>query len=71
MPGLVISLPVTEGQVVEKGQTLLILESMKMQNELRSPRDGKVVRVRVEAGDRVEQERDYAECGIKKRLYER
>jgi biotin carboxyl carrier protein len=28
---------------------------MKMQNELRSPRDGKVVRVRVEAGDRVEQ----------------
>jgi len=55
MPGMVVSIPVQEGQMVQKGDVLLILESMKMQNELRSPRDGKVVRVRVEAGDRVEQ----------------
>jgi len=34
---------------------LAILESMKMQNELRSPRDGKIARLRVKTGDRVEQ----------------
>ena len=55
MPGMVISIPVTEGQVIQKGDVLVILESMKMQNELRSPRDGKVVRVKVTTGDRVEQ----------------
>src|SRR5665648_439382 len=40
MPGMVVSLPVAEGQHVTKGQVLVILESMKMQNELKSPRDG-------------------------------
>jgi acetyl/propionyl-CoA carboxylase alpha subunit len=55
MPGMVISIPVEDGQVIQKGDVLAILESMKMQNELRSPRDGKVIRVRVKAGERVEQ----------------
>jgi acetyl/propionyl-CoA carboxylase alpha subunit len=55
MPGMVISVPVTEGQVVDKGQTLVILESMKMQNELRAPYAGKVTRLRVKAGESVEQ----------------
>ena len=55
MPGLVISVLVIEGQIVEKGQTLLILESMKMQNELRAPSAGKVARVRIKAGESVEQ----------------
>ena len=55
MPGLVVTVPVNEGQVVEKGEVLLILESMKMQNELKSPRAGKVSRVRIKAGDSVEQ----------------
>ena len=54
MPGMVVSVPVQAGQAVKKGDVLLILESMKMQNELRSPRDGSVERVRVAAGDRVE-----------------
>jgi biotin carboxyl carrier protein len=54
MPGLVIAVIVTEGQLVSKGDTLVILESMKMQNELRSPRDGVVSRLRVEAGQSVE-----------------
>jgi biotin carboxyl carrier protein len=54
MPGMVVSIPVNEGQLVQKGNVLVILESMKMQNELRSPRDGKVIRVRVKVGDRVE-----------------
>ena len=55
MPGLVVTIPVAEGQAVEKGQVLLILESMKMQNELKSPRDGTIGRVRVKAGETVEQ----------------
>ena len=55
MPGLVITIPVKDGQAVEKGDVLLILESMKMQNELKSPRPGKVMRVRVAPGERVEQ----------------
>ena len=40
MPGMVVIVPVSEGEVVSKGQVLLILESMKMQNELKSPKDG-------------------------------
>lgn len=55
MPGLVVAIPVSEGQDVTKGQVLLILESMKMQNELKSPRDGKVQRIKVKAGESVEQ----------------
>jgi biotin carboxyl carrier protein len=55
MPGLVVTVPVVEGEKIEKGDVLLILESMKMQNELRSPRSGKVSRVRVKPGDSVEQ----------------
>lgn len=55
MPGLIVSVPVKEGQKVAKGDVLVVLESMKMQNELRSPRDGTVVRLRVKSGDSVEQ----------------
>lgn len=55
MPGLVVAIPVEESQSVKKGQVLLILESMKMQNELKAPRDGTVGRVRVKAGETVEQ----------------
>lgn len=55
MPGLIVAVLVSEGQAIEKGQVLAILESMKMQNELKSPRAGTVTRVRVKAGDRVEQ----------------
>jgi biotin carboxyl carrier protein len=55
MPGLVVAVPVGEGQTIQKGEVLLILESMKMQNELKSPRAGTVARLRVKPGDRVEQ----------------
>jgi biotin carboxyl carrier protein len=55
MPGLVVAIPVTDGQEVKKGQVILILESMKMQNELRSPRDGVMGRIRVKVGESVEQ----------------
>lgn len=55
MPGMVVSIPVKEGQHIEKGDVLLILESMKMQNELKSPRPGSVSRIRVKVGESVEQ----------------
>jgi biotin carboxyl carrier protein len=55
MPGLVVAVSVSEGQQVEKGQVLVILESMKMQNELKSPHAGKVERIKVNAGETVEQ----------------
>ena len=54
MPGLVIAIPVEEGTEVTKGDVLVILESMKMQNELKSPQDGVVSRVRVAPGDSVD-----------------
>lgn len=55
MPGVVVDVPVREGQVVEKGQIVLVLESMKMQNEFKAPRGGTVHAVRVTPGDKVEQ----------------
>ncbi|GAB4570014.1 MAG: acetyl-CoA carboxylase biotin carboxyl carrier protein subunit [Anaerolineae bacterium] len=55
MPGLIIAVPVVAGQEVEAGQTLVILESMKMENELKAPRAGKVHHVNVKPGDSVEQ----------------
>ena len=54
MPGLVVSIPVAEGQDVVSGENLIILESMKMQNELKAPRDGVISRLRVKSGDNVE-----------------
>ena len=55
MPGLVVSVNVEEGQQVEKGQVLIVLESMKMQNELKSPRAGTIGRIKVKPGETVEQ----------------
>jgi len=55
MPGLVAELVVSTGQKVSRGETLLILESMKMQNELRAPRDAEVLEIMVKTGDRVKQ----------------
>jgi len=55
MPGLIVAVPVEEGQQVDKGDNLVILESMKMQNEIKAPREGKVTGVRVNPGDNVDQ----------------
>ncbi len=55
MPGLVLDILVKEGQEVTKGQTIVILESMKMQNELKTPRDGTVKSVDAKVGQSVEQ----------------
>ena len=54
MPGKVIEVLVAEGDSVEKGQGLVIVEAMKMENELACPRDGTVQRVLVQSGTAVE-----------------
>jgi acetyl/propionyl-CoA carboxylase alpha subunit len=53
MPGVVVSLDCEVGQAVEEGQTLLILEAMKMQNPISSESAGKVAKLHVEAGQAV------------------
>jgi biotin carboxyl carrier protein len=53
MPGKVMAVLVSEGDVVEKGQGLVIVEAMKMENEVRSPSAGTVKDIRVKAGDTV------------------
>lgn len=54
MPGIILKVLVAEGQTVSKGEQLIILESMKMENELRSPRDGVIQRIAVASGASVE-----------------
>ena len=54
IPGRIASVAVTPGDTVEPGQTLLAVEAMKMQNELRAPRGGTVSRVAAAAGATVE-----------------
>lgn len=48
--GLVVEIPVGEGDRVEENQVVVILESMKMENEIRAPRSGTVAGIRVQAG---------------------
>ncbi|HLX14677.1 MAG TPA: acetyl/propionyl/methylcrotonyl-CoA carboxylase subunit alpha [Bradyrhizobium sp.] len=50
MPGLVVSIAVTEGQEVKAGETLAVVEAMKMQNVLRAERDGVVKKIHATAG---------------------
>jgi len=54
MPGLIAVVNIAAGQTVAQGDTLVILESMKMQNELKSPIDGIVAAIHVEAGQAVD-----------------
>lgn len=54
MPGLVLSVLVNEGDEVKKGDNLLVLEAMKMENMIKSPTDGEIKSVAVKQGDKVE-----------------
>ena len=54
MPGVVKEVLVAADEPVEAGQPLLILEAMKMENEIRAPRQGVVGAIHVEAGQAVE-----------------
>jgi len=54
MPGLILDVLVSEGQMVKEDEPLLILEAMKMENVLASPRDGIIAAVEVAKGDAVD-----------------
>jgi len=53
LPGRVLKVLVARGDAVTRGQPLLVLDALHMENELRSPRDGTVAELRVEAGQDV------------------
>lgn len=54
MPGKILSVKASAGQAVKKGDVLMILEAMKMENEVVAPQDGTVASIDVAAGDSVE-----------------
>lgn len=53
MPGRVVRVLLEPGQSVTAGQGVLVIEAMKMQNEVKSPKDGRVARLQVKPGDTV------------------
>jgi biotin carboxyl carrier protein len=55
MPGLVVNIPVALGDAVERGQTVAVLEAMKMENDLSAPRSGVVKEIKVSKGQAVNQ----------------
>jgi acetyl/propionyl-CoA carboxylase alpha subunit len=63
MPGAVVGVAVAAGDVVKRGQGLVVLSAMKMENEIRSPREGTIVSVHVAEGDKVEQNADLVTIG--------
>lgn len=54
MPGKILKTVAAAGQAVKKGEVLLILEAMKMENEIVAPQDGTVASINVAVGDSVE-----------------
>ena len=53
LPGVILNILVKEGDVVKKGQPILILEAMKMENNINADKDGKVTAINVKAGESV------------------
>ncbi|WP_418751950.1 biotin/lipoyl-containing protein [Frisingicoccus sp.] len=54
MPGKILDVRVSAGQAVKRGDVLMILEAMKMENEIVSPQDGTVASIQVSVGSAVE-----------------
>ena len=53
LPGVILDIKVKEGEEVKKGQTLIILEAMKMENSINADKDGKVTAINVSKGESV------------------
>jgi len=53
LPGTILDIKVSEGDTVSQGQTLVILEAMKMENEIPSPVEGKISSIKIKTGDSV------------------
>jgi len=58
MPGIIVAVPIAVGDIVRHGDKVVVLESMKMENELRAPCDGVVTHVHVTAGANVEKDQE-------------
>ena len=54
IPGKIVSIHVSEGELVSEGDVVLVLEAMKMQNEIKATRGGVIRQVNCQSGDRVE-----------------
>ena len=53
LPGVILEIKVKEGDTVKRGQTLLVLEAMKMENDIKADRDGKVTAIKVSKGESI------------------
>ena len=53
LPGVILDIKVKEGDEVKKGQTVIILEAMKMENSINADRDGKIASIKVSKGESV------------------
>ena len=53
LPGVILDIKVKEGDTVKRGQTIIILEAMKMENNINANKDGKVAEIKVNKGDSV------------------
>lgn len=53
MPGAILSIEVAVGETVSRGDTVMVLEAMKMNNALRAPKDGVIAEIYVAPGDSV------------------
>lgn len=53
LPGVILEIKVKEGDTVKRGQPLLILEAMKMENDIKADRDGKVTSIKVSKGESI------------------
>ena len=54
MPGKVLEILCEEGDVVEEGQTLIVMEAMKMEHQVKAPEDGKITKVLIKKDDQLE-----------------
>ncbi len=53
LPGVIVDIKVKEGDMVKRGQVIVILEAMKMENNINADKDGKVTAIKVNKGDSV------------------
>ncbi len=53
LPGVILDIKVKEGDMVKRGQLIVVLEAMKMENNINANKDGKVISIKVNKGDSV------------------
>ena len=63
LPGTVVEVKATVGQTVKRGDVVMLIEAMKMENEISAPADGKIVSILVQKGSKVEQGTPIFEIG--------